>query len=68
MTPVTKARMYTTAISAIDAVQFPAGTYVSVRWSCRDERGTDWYLVDRTQYGPCVPMLFADYQLTDFVL
>ncbi len=68
MTSVTKAQMYKTAISAIDAVQFPAGTYVSVRWYYRDGRGTDWYIVDRTQHGPCVPMRFADHQLTDFVL
>ena len=68
MIPVAKSQMYQTAIAAIHTVQFQAGTYVNVRWQYRDGYGTDWYIVDRTQYGPCVPMLFADNQLTAFVL
>lgn len=68
MEKVRKQWSYNTAITKVDRAGIPAGTCVKIWWYYRDRRGIDWYFVDRTQYGPCETISFADHELTDFVL
>jgi hypothetical protein len=60
---------YKTAQARIACAKFPVGAFVSVEFSHRDENGTTWYEINKTQFGPLdTPVMYPAHHLTNFVL
>jgi hypothetical protein len=46
-----KQALFKTAQASIGCAKFPAGSFVSVKYSHTGANGTDWYEIDRSQHG-----------------
>lgn len=60
-------RLYKTAQARIACAHFPVGRFVSVEFSHRDNTGTTWYLIHKTDKGPLpYPVAYPAHHLMNF--
>ena len=64
-----KQALFKTAQARIGCAKFPAGSFVAVKYSHTGDNGTDWYEIDRSQYGTLdSPVMYPAHHLDRLTL
>ncbi len=66
---MSKQSLYKTAQATIGCAKFPAGVFVSVKYSHSTDNGTAWFEIHSTQDGILdSPVIYPEHHLTSFCL